>query len=205
MIVQALKTPLGDRNVSQQAIVDWLSDKITRMRATKPYLAAREYAKFAGKNMLDFDDLISGGATEEELKTFLSGPAEPYDLEATAPSNATGGYCVYRPSAPYQDEYDGSTLATCFTPCQNPLGCAPPTPTYDEFVKWGNAAGGHRHQQRHGFQRVVQRPGRTDRRLDHVRSGLVGGRLDPSRGRSRRSPCGHRAGVHYLPFRGRGR
>ena len=33
-------------------------------------------------------------------------------------------------------------MQTCFTPCQNPLGCAPPTPTYDQFVRWGQTGSG---------------------------------------------------------------
>jgi hypothetical protein len=29
---------------------------------------------------------------------------------------------------------------TCFTPCQSPVGCPVPTPTYDQFVTWGLSA-----------------------------------------------------------------
>ena len=47
---------------------------------------------------------------------------------------------MYASPAPYESDYKGRTAQTCFTPCADFLGCPPPTPTYDEFVKWGQSA-----------------------------------------------------------------
>ncbi len=140
MVVQALETPQHQRDHDQQVIVRWLADMVRPERTDGPIAAAREYAKFAGKNVQDFDNMFMfGNPSEDEIRDFLSGPAEPYN---TPDKNwATGGYCRYTPPAPYQDEYqDGRVAQTCFTACQNIFGCAPPTPTYEQFVKWGQAA-----------------------------------------------------------------
>ena len=45
-----------------------------------------------------------------------------------------GGYCRYTPPVPYSTEYDGSKTQTG----PGVLGCAVPTPSYEQFVKWGH-------------------------------------------------------------------
>ena len=136
LVVQSFETPRAQRSAHQQAVVDWLGRRVTRMRSVAPPYAAIEYAKFAGKNVNQLEQLINFGGTEQQIKDFLTGTPEPFNTTDTA--NATGGYCRYRPPAPFTDEFDGHTLQACFTPCQNIFGCAPTTPSYDQFVKWGN-------------------------------------------------------------------
>ena len=61
-------------------------------------------------------------------------------MRSFSPLFTPRGYCRYTPPVPYSTEYDGSTTQTCFTPCPAVLGCPVPTPSYDQFVKWGQAA-----------------------------------------------------------------
>ncbi len=135
-IADAFETPSAQRTARQQAVVDWLGRRYRQMRMVAPPFAAREYARFAGKNLAAFDQLMYTNASEAEIRTFLSGPSEPYNVPD--PEQATGGYCKYRPPAPYEGEYNETTRQSCFTPCQNFFGCTPPTPDYQQFVKWGN-------------------------------------------------------------------
>ena len=136
MIATAFETSKAQRSASQQAVVDWLGRRLTYLRSIAPPHAAIEYAKFAGKNVNQLEQLLYYGGTEQQIKDFLSGTPEPFNTVNKA--EATGGYCRYRPPAPFEADYDGHLLQQCFTPCQSPFGCAPTTPTYDQFVKWGN-------------------------------------------------------------------
>ena len=139
IIVDALKTPAGQRTADQQALVDWMSDQVTQQRFQPAKNAAMEYARFAGKDLIGATQVLNNG-TEQQITDFLSGPAEPFSDSAVDPVDPRpGGYCKYHPPGPYSGDYDEHTLQTCFTPCQSPLGCAPPTPTFDDFVKWGQA------------------------------------------------------------------
>lgn len=53
------------------------------------------------------------------------------------PALATEELVRLRSPAPYADEYKGYNAPTCINPV---IGISlPPTPTYDEFVKWGTA------------------------------------------------------------------
>ena len=140
LIVKAFKTGVANRSPEQQAIVDWFSDLLTNSRQPGPKRAALEYAKFAGKDVDDLRQRLNANASEQEIKDFLTGTPSPYNIADT--DQATGGYCKYHPPAPYESEYDGHLQQTCFTPCQNAFGCAPPTPAYDDFVKWGNVGTG---------------------------------------------------------------
>ncbi len=75
-------------------------------------------------------------ATKAELTDFLDDDVRTFSPLFTP----RGGYCRYTPPVPYSTEYDGSKTQTCFTPCPGVLGCAVPTPSYEQFVKWGQAA-----------------------------------------------------------------
>ena len=74
LIVQAIRLPAASRTPRQQAIADWMNDKLVQQRLRPAKRAAREYAKFAGKNLLVFDDII-GGATEERAQNVPVGPS----------------------------------------------------------------------------------------------------------------------------------
>lgn len=136
LIVQSFETPKAQRTARQQAVVDWLGRRVGHLRAVAPPYAAIEYAKFAGKNVNQLEQLLDNGGSEQQIKDFLTGTPEPYDQAGQAA--ATGGYCRYRPPAPYASEFDGHLLQACYTPCLNIFGCAPTTPDYSQFVKWGN-------------------------------------------------------------------
>ena len=74
--------------------------------------------------------------------------AEPYSDGASfsnPSASVDGGYCVYQSPSPYQGDYtaniydENNTPQTCFTPCTAIFGCPPVTPTYNQFVEWGDA------------------------------------------------------------------
>ena len=77
----------------------------------------------------------NSSTTESELTAFLDDNPQPWN-----PPNYSAGYCAYRSPAPYGSEYTGYNDRTCFAACLNVLGCNPPTPSYDQFVKWGESA-----------------------------------------------------------------
>ena len=137
LIVQAIETTT-DRTASEQAVLDWLGSRVRDISVIAPPYAAIEYAKFAGKDVDALRTLINDGAGEDEIKNFLSGSPEPSDPQGEDP---TIGYCNYKPPAPFESEYEKPNLSTCYgVPCQDLFnGCAPHSPTYEEFVKWGNA------------------------------------------------------------------
>jgi hypothetical protein len=99
--------------------------------------AAREYAKWAGLDQSGFETLLKTNPSQAQLKAFLGGDnPEPLNYNNTNISAATGGYCAYRSPSPYQTEYQGYLSQLCSTPC---ITCLPPAPSYDQFVKWGDA------------------------------------------------------------------
>src|SRR5262249_17225907 len=80
-----------------------------------------------------YEQALNG--TESDLKTALSGTPLDYNYEITY--LATGGWCVYRSPAPYADEYKGYLQTVCTDP--STIITLPPTPSYNDFVKWGEA------------------------------------------------------------------
>ena len=108
-----------------------------------------EYSKWAGLGTSAYQNLIAGNPSESALQSFLSGAPEPYTdggSYSNPSASADGGYCVYQSPSPYQDDYTANiyqggagTPETCFTPCTDILGCPPVTPTYDQFIEWGDA------------------------------------------------------------------
>ena len=126
LVVQSFETPRAQRTARQQAVVDWLGRRVTCMRAVAPPYAAIEYAKFAGKNVNQLEQLLYFGGTEQQIKDFLTGTPEPFNTLDTA--NATGGYCRYRPPAPYTDEFDGHTPSALLHALPEPSGARPRRP-----------------------------------------------------------------------------
>ena len=131
LVYAALTTDAADRTADQQAVVEWMNGML-RGQATAPAVsAAREYVKWAGLSQSEFTGLIRSGASEDELRAFLSGPVVNFNQDRS------GGYCKYRSPAPYQDEYQGHLTQMCFTGCTTV--CAAPTPKFEQFVQWGQA------------------------------------------------------------------
>ena len=52
-------------------------------------------------------------ASKDQLTDFLAEDVRTFSPLFTP----NGGYCRYRPPAPYSADYDGSETQTCFMPC----------------------------------------------------------------------------------------
>ena len=96
--------------------------------------AGEEYATWAGLDVTAYRRMADT-ASQAQLTTFLSEDVRPFSPLFTP----NGGYCRYTPPDPFSADYDGSETQTCFVPCSF-LACVIPTPKYDDFVKWGQAA-----------------------------------------------------------------
>jgi hypothetical protein len=157
LIVQAIRAPActagqtpgqGCRTTDQQNAVDWMRGMVHKEAIQAANDAGLEYVKWAGmsqsaytSDVAQYDsDASQGKSTTQDdtfLKTVLNYP--PVNYNNTNTSQATGGYCVYRSPSPYGSEYTGYDDPTCAAPCPSLLGCTPPTPSYDQFTKWGEA------------------------------------------------------------------
>ena len=134
LLVTAIGIDAADRTSDQQNAVDWVTTVAQRRQVATAQSAAREYVKWGALGLGDFDTLLHNNPTKAQLEAFLSRPVLNYDLPTV---DATEGWCVYRSPAPYADEYQGYNVPTCVNQV---IGVVlPPTPTYDEFVKWGAA------------------------------------------------------------------
>jgi hypothetical protein len=133
----------------QQAVVAWLKSVAFREGLQSANDAGLEYTKWAGLDVGTYNTLVStydsdvlaGNDTTTDktnLENFLKG--NPVNYNSTSISTATGGYCAYTAPAPYQTEYSYNG-ADCtkdgFFGCV--AGCVPPTPSLDQFTKWGAA------------------------------------------------------------------
>lgn len=137
LIVQAVQTPSAQRTPDQQAAVTWIASLDRSMRAWAGRNAGLEYTRWAGLSTKRYWELVNGGASQTALTDFLHTSVEPH---AVMPDDqGSGGYCDYKPPAPYQDEYSGSTAQGCGAPCPEGFGCYVPTPTFDQFARWGAA------------------------------------------------------------------
>ncbi|HVB09152.1 MAG TPA: MBG domain-containing protein [Bacillota bacterium] len=147
LLAQAIQTPAASRGADQQNAVGWLTAVARRQDVQAADAAGLEYVKWAGFDQAAYQKLVATNPSLDALRALLDGTPLNYNTSNT--SQATGGYCVYRSPAPYQDEY----TANIFTPfAQNTasptcygnggvgsLFGGPPTPSYDQFVKWGEA------------------------------------------------------------------
>jgi hypothetical protein len=138
LLVKAINTDAAERTADQQNAVDWVAAIAQRQSYDAAYNAAREYVKWAGLGRGNFEALMRTNPSKAQIEAFLSGPVVNYDFPAgNAPGISTEGWCVYRSPAPYESEYTGFNNPLCSGPV---LGFVlPPTPSYDQFVKWGEA------------------------------------------------------------------
>ncbi len=158
LLVSAIKTDAAERTADQQNAVDWIAAMAQRQNVESAVNAAREYVKWAGLGRLQFDSLMSTNPTKAQIEAFLSGPVVNYDFPAgNAPGISTEGWCIYRSPAPYESEYTGYNNPLCSGPV---LGfILPPTPSYDEFVKWGTAKAHYSLLSSGGFQSRINNLG----------------------------------------------
>ena len=135
LVAVAISTPAAERTQDQQNAVAWMAGLTAAQGDASAEQAGAEYATWAGLDVGEYWHLANT-ATADQLTTFLSSDVLTRSLQSTS----RGGYCQYKPPAPYADEYDGSIAPTCSAPCPSVAGCPVPTPSYDQFVKWGEAA-----------------------------------------------------------------
>ena len=156
-LLNALDEDEDDRSDDQQNAVDWMTTMMHRKAIAAAAAAGREYVTWAGLNQMRYEALLNANASESELREFLDDTPQNYNNPDTAA--ATSGYCKYRSPAPYGSEYTGYNNPTCFAPCPSLLGCNPPTPSYDQFVKWGESAASYSLLNSEQFTRAVAKIG----------------------------------------------
>ena len=152
LLVQAINAVgAGTATTDQQNADAWLTAVMQREDVLAAQDAGLEYSKWAGLGSSAYQTLLNSNPSESDLESFLSGTPEPYadgDSISTPESTSNEGYCTYEPPAPDQSDYTGNIYTpaaqsiapeTCFETCTALLGCAVPTPTYDQFVEWGEA------------------------------------------------------------------
>lgn len=100
LLLQAINA--SSPTTDQKNAVDWLTTVAQRQAVAAAQDAGLEYVKWAGLDESTYQSLLRNNATESDLQTFLSGAPDNYNLQ---PLDATGGWCVYHPPAPYTSEY----------------------------------------------------------------------------------------------------
>lgn len=137
LISEAMQANPADRTADQQLVVDWMTSMVRSQYQAGAVEAGAEYARWAGLNKWQYRTLVESDASEADLKAYLSQTPSGFPYDNSYGTAEKAGFCNYRPPAPYQDDYDAHNFVTCSSPCPSVLGCEPPTPTYDEFVAWG--------------------------------------------------------------------
>ncbi len=92
LIMQAAKTPIGQRNSTQQIVTRWLGKLVKAQAVIAAERAGEEYARWAGLNVSTYRQKVGG--TQDALANFLSQDPQPrgnqiVDVFDTRP----GGYC----------------------------------------------------------------------------------------------------------------
>ena len=133
LVVDAMTTPQAEQTIDQRHVATWMADLLDAQNLSAAHHAAAEYARYAGLEVGLFWNKMRW-RSELELRDFLAAPAVAYNKATKVES--TGGFCKYRSPAPYQEEYTGHTVQSCYTPCTG-MFCPTPTPKFDQFVRWG--------------------------------------------------------------------
>ena len=138
LLMQALTTSAASRSTDQQNAVDWLTAVEQRQAVVAAQDAGAEYVKWAGLDEGAYQSLLNTNPSESTLQTFLSTPGYPTS-QSPFTTQTDSGYCVYQSPAPYASDYaDPASDPTC-NGQPPPLGYVPPTPSYAQFTKWGEA------------------------------------------------------------------
>ena len=171
-LLGAIKAP-APRDTDDQNVVDWFTTMVQRKKVSAAVAAGREYVRWAGLNEGQFEQLVNANASESELTEFLNDPPQNYNDPNIAA--ATSGYCKYRSPAPYGSEYTGYNNPTCFAPCASMLGCNPPTPSFDQFVKWGETLASYSVLNTEQYARTALKVGAAIGVSAAVAAGVAGG------------------------------
>jgi hypothetical protein len=149
LLVQAILAP--NRTTDQQNAVAWLQGIMKQKAIAAADNAGREYVRWAGLNMSAYETLLKTNPTWTQLNDFLNDNPQ---LDA---------FCNYVPPAPYTSDYTASTHPICQSQglsCQGAsfgLGCFPPAPSYDQFVKYGQAGASFSFLNSAQFARTAQK------------------------------------------------
>ena len=135
----------GTATADQANVVAWLTAVEQRQEVQAADNAGLEYAKWAGLGASAYESLLASDPSQSSLDTFLSGTPLAYgagESLSTPESSSNEGYCVYQSPSPDQSGYTSNIYgsdapAQCYTPCPSLTGCTVATPTYDQFVQWG--------------------------------------------------------------------
>ena len=137
LVFRAVSTRPDQRTFDQRQVAAWIAELWVARTRPGVLQAGAEYAVWAGLSVSRYWELVNGGASKQELTTFLSRTPQPYN--GTSPGTSTSGFCKYVPPAPYADQYDVRGWHACFTPCLQTISdCVPPM-TPDQFMSWGQA------------------------------------------------------------------
>ena len=133
-LVAALSAGAAARTVDQQNAVDRVTAVAKRRSA--PAAMALPVSMSNGPVSIWVTSTRCSGLTRARLHPGLP-VRHAHELQHDPASDATDGWCVYRSPAPYAGDYQGFNVPTCIGTV---IGFVlPPTPTYDDFVKWGSA------------------------------------------------------------------
>ena len=144
-----------NRTAHQQNAVDWLQGIMKQKAIASAENAGREYVKWAGLNMIAYETLLRSSPTEEQLRNFLNDNPQ-FDA-----------YCNYTPPTPYSSDYSAANHPICQSSglsCRGAnfgLDCYPPTPSYDQFVKYGQAAASYEFLNSAQFSRSAHNAGKA--------------------------------------------
>lgn len=118
-LVAVIKKESADRTEDEQHVYHWFQTVMQQSNIEAAEASRAEYLKWSG---LSIDNYTT---------------ADPVNYNHADPSHANGGYCVYRAPEPYIDEYTGHTHQSCYTADSVPGSFLAPSPTYEDFVKYG--------------------------------------------------------------------
>ena len=138
MVMKAVNTLPVDRTSDERLVASWMAVRVHESLKRARFQEGEEFARWAGLDVSRYWQLVEDGASKAELTDYLS--QTPRALNGATRETSTGGYCAYRPPAPYSD-YEPDKLQICHVPCTGSFGCVP-QPTFDQFVAWGAARAG---------------------------------------------------------------
>ena len=141
-------TDPADRTSEQQDVVSWMKAAMNRRAEVISTNAGWEYLKWAGYASA-VDPKPSQADILTALDRFDSGSLLPVNYRHGQPdATSNSGFCAYVPPAGLDKEYAGAPSSPgssadtwCYPPfqCIDPLGCENNQPSFESFVRWGEA------------------------------------------------------------------
>lgn len=120
-LTRLIKKDPASRTAVENDVYTWFRGVVQQQNIRAALATRAEYLKYSGRTL---DDYLTNGA-------------DPLNFNGETKESSSGGYCLYRPPTPYQNEFNASGDQSCFTAPGIPVGFLAPSPTYDQFVKYG--------------------------------------------------------------------